>query len=49
VANEMSALTEMAADAIDRLAITPAEQLHKGIARRVFNAVGVASTPTCWG
>lgn len=46
MANEMSALTEMAADAIDRLAITPAEQLHKGIARRVFNAVGVASTPT---
>lgn len=46
MANEMSALTEMAADAIDRLAITPAEQLHRGIARRVFNAVGVASTPT---
>jgi hypothetical protein len=29
LANEMSALTEMAADAIDRLAITPAEQLHE--------------------
>jgi pimeloyl-ACP methyl ester carboxylesterase len=42
----MSALTEMAADTIDRLAITPAQQLHMGIARRVFNAVGVASTPT---
>jgi pimeloyl-ACP methyl ester carboxylesterase len=46
VANEMSALTEIAAEAIDRLAITPAEQLHMGIAKRVFDSIGVASIPT---
>ena len=44
--NELSALTEIASDAIDRYAITPAQMLHVGIARRVFARVGVASTPT---
>jgi pimeloyl-ACP methyl ester carboxylesterase len=46
VANELSALTEIASDAIDRYGITPAEMLHAGVARRVFTLIGVASTPT---
>jgi pimeloyl-ACP methyl ester carboxylesterase len=46
VANELSALTEIASDAIDRYGITPAEMLHAGVARRVFTGIGVASTPT---
>jgi pimeloyl-ACP methyl ester carboxylesterase len=40
MANELAALAEVAADAIDRLALTPAQTLHAAIARRVF-----ASTP----
>jgi pimeloyl-ACP methyl ester carboxylesterase len=46
VGNEISALAEIAADAIDRFAITPAEMLHAGIARRVFAHIGVTATPT---
>jgi pimeloyl-ACP methyl ester carboxylesterase len=46
VGNEISAITEIAADAIDRFAITPAEMLHAGIARRVFASIGVTATPT---
>jgi pimeloyl-ACP methyl ester carboxylesterase len=44
--NELSALVEAAGEAVDRLAITPAESLHAAISRRVFRAVGPASTPT---
>jgi len=46
VTNELTALTDIASDAIDRYAITPAQMLHVGIARRVFTRVGVTSTPT---
>lgn len=45
-ANEIGALAELAADAIDRFAITPAAELHAGIAGRVFAHVGAAATPT---
>lgn len=45
-ANEIGALAEVAADAIDRLAITPAAELHAGIAARVFTSVGPAAAPT---
>ncbi len=40
MANELAALAEVAADAVDRLTLTPAQTLHGAIARRVF-----ASTP----
>src|SRR5438105_2499982 len=43
--NEASALTEFAADALDRFAVTPAELLHAAIAGRVFKRVGIAATP----
>lgn len=46
MANELSALVEAAGDAVDRLAITPAESLHSAVSGRVFRAVGPASTPT---
>lgn len=46
MANEFSALADVGADAIDRFAITPAEMLHSGIARRVFANVGVGAVPT---
>ena len=45
MANELSALCEVAGEAVDRLALTPAESLHGAIANRVFKAVGPASTP----
>src|ERR1035437_10590831 len=44
--NELSALVEAAGEAVERLAITPAESLHAAISRRVFRAVGPASPPT---
>src|SRR5579864_6749537 len=44
--NEISALTEIAADTIDTLAVTPAQMLHQAIAQRVFDRVGVMSAPT---
>jgi pimeloyl-ACP methyl ester carboxylesterase len=43
--NEMSGLAELTADAVDRLALTPAELLHAAIARRVFTRIGIAATP----
>lgn len=43
--NEVAALIEVGGDAVDRLAITPAQSLHRAIARRVFTATGPASTP----
>ena len=46
MANELGALLEAAGDAADRLAITPAESLHRAIAGRVFRAVGPLSLPT---
>ena len=38
MANELVALAEVAADAVDKLAITPAQRLHEAIARRVFGS-----------
>lgn len=46
MANELSALVEAVGEAVDRLAITPAESLQSAVSRRVFRAVGPASTPT---
>jgi pimeloyl-ACP methyl ester carboxylesterase len=44
--NELSALCEVAGEAVDRLVLTPAESLHGAIANRVFKSVGPASAPT---
>lgn len=46
MANELSALLEVAGDAVDRLAITPAQSLHRAVARRVFASVGPFGAPT---
>lgn len=44
--DELSALVEVAGDAVDRLALTPAESLHRAAATRVFRAVGPLGAPT---
>lgn len=45
MANELAALVEVAADAVDRLGITPVQTMHQAIARRVFaNTPGSAPT-----
>ena len=46
MANELGALAEVAADAVDRLGITPVQTLHAAIAERVFTATGAPSAPT---
>lgn len=46
MANELSGLLEVAGEAVDRLAVTPAESLHRAVAGRVFRAVGPLGTPT---
>lgn len=43
---ELAALAQLGADAIDRLAITPAQTMHAGIARRVFTHAGPTAAPT---
>jgi pimeloyl-ACP methyl ester carboxylesterase len=45
VANELSALAEVAGETIDRLAITPAQSLHTAIATRVFRNTGPGAAP----
>src|SRR5207237_64955 len=45
MANELSALLEVAGETVDRLAITPTQSLHRAIARRSFSAVGPLATP----
>jgi len=45
VANELSALIELAGNSVDDLVITPAESLHVAIARRVSAALGPAGRP----
>jgi pimeloyl-ACP methyl ester carboxylesterase len=45
MANELSALAEVAAETIDALAITPAQSLHRAIARRAFGPTSPASAP----
>jgi len=44
MANELVGLAEVAADAVDRLAITPIQTMHTAIARRVFGSTP-ASAP----
>ena len=44
MANELVALAEVAADAVDRLAITPAQTLHAAIARRAFGSTPASAT-----
>ena len=45
MANELSALLEVAGETVDRLAITPSQSLHRAIARRSFSAVGPLAAP----
>ena len=43
--NELSALAEATAEAVDLLAITPAQSLHRAVARRAFAPTEPASAP----
>jgi pimeloyl-ACP methyl ester carboxylesterase len=45
VPNELSALVEAAAEAVDLLGITPVQSLHGAVARRAFGAQGAAAAP----
>lgn len=45
MANEVGALLEVAGEALDRVAITPAQSLHLAVAGRVFRATAPASAP----
>jgi pimeloyl-ACP methyl ester carboxylesterase len=45
VPNELSALAEAAAEAVDLLALTPAQSLHRAVARRAFGSTGRAASP----
>ena len=44
--NEVGALLEVAAEMMERLGITPAESLHRAIARRVWTSLGPLAMPT---
>ena len=46
MAAELRALVEVAGEAVDRLALTPAESLHHAVAARVFRAVGPLAAPS---
>ena len=43
--HELSALVEACGELVDRVAITPAQEMHAAIAGRVFGAVGPLSAP----
>lgn len=43
--NEVSALLEVAGEAVERLAIGPAQGLHRAVAGRVFGALGPLAAP----
>lgn len=43
--DELAAVCEVAAVALDRLAISPAQSLHRAIARRAFGGVGPVGLP----
>jgi pimeloyl-ACP methyl ester carboxylesterase len=43
--NELSALVEAAAEAVDLLGLTPAQSLHRAVARRAFGPQGPAAAP----
>jgi len=47
--NEVGALLEVAAEMMERLGITPAESLHRAIARRVWTSLGPLAMPTRTG
>src|SRR5437763_5145158 len=46
MAAQLRALVEVAGEAVDRLALTPAESLHHAVAARVFRAVGPLAAPS---